>query len=74
MAITAEHDGLLTVVALGPLTNIALALKLDPLLPSRLKRLVIMGSGGENVSEFLGIQSLKLFLLERVARHVWMDM
>mmetsp|Transcript_29005 Transcript_29005/g.78106 ORF Transcript_29005/g.78106 Transcript_29005/m.78106 type:complete len:253 (+) Transcript_29005:349-1107(+) len=44
----AEHDGLLTVVALGPLTNIALALKLDPLLPSRLKRLVIMGSGGEN--------------------------
>jgi purine nucleosidase len=30
-------------VALGPLTNLALALKLDPTLPQRMARLVVMG-------------------------------
>lgn len=37
------HAGRLLLVALGPLTNIALALKLDPTLPSRVDRLVVMG-------------------------------
>lgn len=38
-----ESLGELTVAAIGPLTNIALALKLDPALPHKLKRLVVMG-------------------------------
>ena len=38
-----EHAGQLLLVALGPLTNIALALKLDPTLPQRVKRFVVMG-------------------------------
>jgi purine nucleosidase len=38
-----EHAGRLLVVALAPLTNLALALKLDPSLPQRLARLVVMG-------------------------------
>jgi purine nucleosidase len=38
-----EHAGELTLVALGPLTNIALALKLDPTLPQRVKRFLVMG-------------------------------
>jgi len=38
-----EFAGQLTVVALGPLTNLALALRLDPELPRRVARLVIMG-------------------------------
>ena len=33
----------ITLVALGPLTNLALAVRLDPSLPQRVKRLVIMG-------------------------------
>ena len=33
----------LTVLATGPLTNLALAVKLDPGLPKRLKNLVVMG-------------------------------
>ena len=37
------HAGKLLLVALGPLTNIALALKLDPTLPERIKRFVVMG-------------------------------
>lgn len=38
-----EHAGELTLVALAPLTNLALALRLDPDLPTRIKRLVVMG-------------------------------
>jgi purine nucleosidase len=38
-----QSPGELTLIALGPLTNVAVALKLDPHLPSKLKRFVIMG-------------------------------
>ena len=38
-----QHPGRLVLVALGPLTNLALALRLDPTLPQRVGRLVVMG-------------------------------
>lgn len=38
-----QYAGKLLLVALGPLTNIALALKLDPTLPHRVARFVVMG-------------------------------
>jgi purine nucleosidase len=38
-----EHAGNITFVCLGPLTNLALALRLDPTLPQRVPRLVVMG-------------------------------
>ena len=38
-----EHAGRLLLVALGPLTNLALALRLDPTLPQRVARVVVMG-------------------------------
>jgi purine nucleosidase len=38
-----EHAGKLVLVALAPLTNLALAVRLDPELPGRLARLVVMG-------------------------------
>ena len=38
-----EAPGEYTLVAIGPLTNIAVALKLDPTLPEKLKRMVVMG-------------------------------
>ncbi|MCB1569098.1 MAG: nucleoside hydrolase [Xanthomonadales bacterium] len=43
LRLTRERPGELTFVMLGPLTNLALALSLDPTLPERVPRLVIMG-------------------------------
>lgn len=43
LRLTRERPGELTLVALGPLTNLALALRLDPTLPARVTRLVVMG-------------------------------
>jgi purine nucleosidase len=43
LRLSREHAGELLLVALGPLTNIALALKLDSTLPSRIRRFVVMG-------------------------------
>jgi purine nucleosidase len=38
-----QHSGRLVLVTLGPLTNLALALRLDPALPQHVARLVVMG-------------------------------
>ncbi|VXC19548.1 Inosine-uridine preferring nucleoside hydrolase [Arthrobacter sp. 9AX] len=38
-----EHGKDLTIVALGPLTNVALALQLEPKLPQLIDRIVVMG-------------------------------
>jgi purine nucleosidase len=43
LRLTRERPGELTLVALAPLTNLALALRLDPTLPQRAARLVVMG-------------------------------
>ncbi len=38
-----EHPGELVAIAVGPLTNLALAMRREPMLPKLLRRLVIMG-------------------------------
>ena len=43
LRLSREHAGTLVIVAMAPLTNLALALKLDSELPSRVARLVVMG-------------------------------
>jgi purine nucleosidase len=50
-----QHAGNLLLVTLGPLTNLALAVRLDPTLPSKISRLVVMGGavtgkGNTNIS------------------------
>ncbi|XP_063809382.1 inosine-uridine preferring nucleoside hydrolase-like isoform X2 [Pseudophryne corroboree] len=42
-----QHQGQICVVALGPLTNLALAAKLDPTLPKKINKLYIMGGNLE---------------------------
>src|SRR5690606_10273728 len=41
--LASEAPGQYTLVALGPLTNIALACRLDPLFPDKIHKLVFMG-------------------------------
>ena len=43
------HAGELTLVTLGPLTNIALAVRRDPTLAERIPRVVIMGAAADHV-------------------------
>ncbi|XP_041054417.1 inosine-uridine preferring nucleoside hydrolase-like [Carcharodon carcharias] len=42
-----QHVGQVSLVAIGPLTNVALAAKMDPTFPSKLKCLYIMGGNME---------------------------
>ncbi|XP_026120174.1 inosine-uridine preferring nucleoside hydrolase [Carassius auratus] len=42
-----ENQGEVSLIALGPLTNLALAVRLDPTLPQKLKDLYIMGGNME---------------------------
>ncbi|KAJ7378708.1 hypothetical protein OS493_021290 [Desmophyllum pertusum] len=42
-----QHPGEITLVPIGPLTNIALACRLDPNISSKLKDVVIMGGNFE---------------------------
>jgi purine nucleosidase len=44
-----EHAGALTLVTLGPLTNVARALERDPALPERIARCVVMGAVADHV-------------------------
>ena len=44
-----EHAGTLTLVTLGPLTNVARALQRDPSLPERIARCVVMGAVADHV-------------------------
>ncbi len=44
-----RHAGTLELVTLGPLTNIALALRRDPTLPERIRRVVVMGAVADHV-------------------------
>ncbi|XP_041055487.1 inosine-uridine preferring nucleoside hydrolase-like isoform X1 [Carcharodon carcharias] len=48
LRIATEHAGQVSLVAIGPLTNIALAFKMDPTFPSKLKHLYIMGGNMES--------------------------
>ncbi len=43
LRLSQEYAGELTLIALGPLTNIAAAIRLDPSFPARIKQFVFMG-------------------------------
>jgi purine nucleosidase len=49
LAASHAHAGALTLVTLGPLTNVARALERDPSLPDRIPRTVVMGAVADHV-------------------------
>lgn len=49
LAASRRHAGELTLVTLGPLTNVALALRRDPALADRVARCVVMGAVADHV-------------------------
>jgi len=56
-----EHAGELTLVTLGPLTNIAHALRRDPTLPSRITRTVIMGAVADHVGNITPVAEFNMW-------------
>lgn len=52
--LASQAPGELTLVAIGPLTNVALATRLDPQLPGKFKRLVVMGGAIRGTGNIAG--------------------
>jgi purine nucleosidase len=61
--LTASHDhaGELTLVTLGPLTNLARALERDPTLPDRLPRVVTMGAVADHVGNVTPVAEFNMW-------------
>ena len=58
---SAEHAGELTLVTLGPLTNIARALQRDPSLPTRIARTVAMGAVADHVGNITPVAEFNMW-------------
>ncbi len=56
-----DHAGELTLVTLGPLTNIARALERDPSLPQRISRTVAMGSVADHVGNVTPVAEFNMW-------------
>jgi purine nucleosidase len=56
-----DHAGRLTLVTLGPLTNLARALERDPGLPDRVPRVVVMGAVGDHVGNVTPVAEFNMW-------------
>jgi purine nucleosidase len=56
-----EHAGELTLVTLGPLTNVARALERDPTLPERIPRTVIMGAVADHIGNVTPVAEFNMW-------------
>jgi purine nucleosidase len=56
-----EYAGELTVVTLGPLTNLALALQQDTTLPARLSRVVTMGAVADHIGNVTPVAEFNMW-------------
>jgi purine nucleosidase len=57
-----EFDGVLELVTLGPLTNIALALKKDPSIAKRIKRCVVMGAVADHIGNVTPVAEFNMWV------------
>ncbi len=56
-----DHAGALTLVTLGPLTNVARALERDPSLPSRIPRTVVMGAVADHIGNITPVAEFNMW-------------
>ena len=70
-AIRGHGPGALTLVTLGPLTNIALAFQRDPSLATRLAEIVIMGGTGDAVGNVSAVAEFNIFVDPEAAAAVF---
>ncbi len=68
--LTEEHPGEITLVALGPLTNLAAALVADPGLPQRLGEMYIMGGTGDGQGNVTPVAEYNFWVDPEAARAV----
>jgi purine nucleosidase len=57
-----EFDGVLELVTLGPLTNIALAVQKDPSIAQRIKRCVIMGAVADHIGNVTPVAEFNMWV------------
>ena len=57
-----EFDGVLELVTLGPLTNIALALKEDPSIATKIKRCVVMGAVADHIGNVTPVAEFNMWV------------
>ena len=71
LRLTTEAPGELSIVAIGPLTNIALATVMDPDFPGRVKRLVVMGGSNNGRGNITAAGEFNFFVDPHAARVVF---
>ena len=71
LRLTAESPGELSIVAIGPLTNIALATVMDPTFPQRVKRLVVMGGSNNGRGNITAAGEFNFYVDPHAARVVF---
>ena len=70
VALVDAHPGEIEIIAQAPLTNIALALRLDPQLPSKVKRLWVMGGANNFVGNITPAAEFNFYVDPEAAKAV----
>ncbi len=69
--IRARPPGSLTLVTLGPLTNVALAFRRDPAIPARLAAVVVMGGTADAIGNVSAVAEFNIFVDPEAAAEVF---